>query len=321
MPIATAVTSAPAACGRDTRIDAVVSLLGEFMPSDPSSPVAPYVSGFMSLRLLLLRPSRTIDEDELTRTILDSFSSYTAGGRARADIAVMLARDYMFLGQQQQQQPHYGCQSRGMMSSETPIPSAATEAIRQATSIATEAAIRQANSMHNEAIRQATEAHVKTATVQIPDNVERPERQQCDVGVQPLVDLFSPHGLSLYGGSEVSTRPDTLTELSGEDSVLTTGYRASTNTTISGQSSKRSVDEIGPAIDEHEHNGKASKAFAADSPEHSDPVEKLAELHSPWRLELRNLPKDWDLARLEGSHPPTSGHFIFRGPQGKIPLL
>jgi hypothetical protein len=123
MPIATAVTSAPAATGRDTRIDAVVSLLGEFMPSDPCSPVAPYVSGFMSLRLLLLRPSRTMEEEELSRTILDSFSSYTAGGRARADIAVMLARDYMFLGQQQQQQPHYGYQSQGMMSSAAPIPS------------------------------------------------------------------------------------------------------------------------------------------------------------------------------------------------------
>jgi hypothetical protein len=122
MPIASAVTSALAACGRDTRIDEVVSLLGEFMPSDPSSPVAPYVSGFMSLRLLLLRPSHTVEEDELTRTILDSFSSYTAGGRARADIAVMLARDYMFLGQQQQQ-PQYGYQSQGMMSSAAPVPS------------------------------------------------------------------------------------------------------------------------------------------------------------------------------------------------------
>jgi hypothetical protein len=114
MPIASAVTSAYAAGARDSRIDEVVSLLGEFMPSDPASPVAPYVSGFMSLRLLLLRPSRTVEEDELTRTILSSFSSYTAGGRARADIAVMLARDYMFLGQQQQQ---YGYQAQGMMPS------------------------------------------------------------------------------------------------------------------------------------------------------------------------------------------------------------
>jgi hypothetical protein len=109
---------------RSTRIDEVVSLLGEFMPSDPNSPMAPYVSGFMSLRLLLLRPLRAAEDEELTRTILDSFSSYTAGGRARADIAVMLARDYMFLGQQQQQQPFLGL-SQGMMSSlaAAPVPS------------------------------------------------------------------------------------------------------------------------------------------------------------------------------------------------------
>jgi hypothetical protein len=122
MPIASTVTSAAAVSGRDPRIDEVVSLLGEYMPSDPNSTVAPYVSGFMSLRLLLLRPSRTVEEDELTRTILDSFSSYTAGGRARADIAVMLARDYMFLGQQQQQ-PQYGYQGQGMMSAVAPVSS------------------------------------------------------------------------------------------------------------------------------------------------------------------------------------------------------
>jgi hypothetical protein len=122
--IALAVISAPVSNGRDTRIDEVVSLLGEFMPSDPNSPMAPYVSGFMSLRLLLLRPLRAAEDEELTRTILDSFSSYTAGGRARADIAVMLARDYMFLGQQQQQQPFLGL-SQGMMSSlaAAPVPS------------------------------------------------------------------------------------------------------------------------------------------------------------------------------------------------------
>ena len=88
--------------GKDHRIDDVVSLLGEFMPSDPSSNMAPYLSGFMSLRLLFLRPSRTPEEEELARTMLDSYSSYSAGGRARSDIAVMLARDFMFLSQQSQ---------------------------------------------------------------------------------------------------------------------------------------------------------------------------------------------------------------------------
>lgn len=88
--------------GKDSRIEDLVSLLGEYMPSDPSSPMAPYLSGFMSLRLLLLRPSRSTEDEELIRTMLESFSSYTAGGRTRSDIAVMLARDFIFLNQQQQ---------------------------------------------------------------------------------------------------------------------------------------------------------------------------------------------------------------------------
>lgn len=87
--------------GKDSRIDDIVSLLGEYMPSDPASSMAPYLSGFMSLRLLFLRPSRSGEEEELARTMLDSYSSYSSGGRTRSDIAVMLARDFMFLSQQQ----------------------------------------------------------------------------------------------------------------------------------------------------------------------------------------------------------------------------
>jgi hypothetical protein len=91
--------------GRDHRIDEIVSLLGELMPSDPNSALAPYLSGFMSLRLLLLRTSRTPEEEDHARTMLDSYSSYSQGGRPRADIGVMLARDYMFLCQQKTAQP------------------------------------------------------------------------------------------------------------------------------------------------------------------------------------------------------------------------
>lgn len=93
--------------GRDSRVDEVVTLLGELMPSDPNSPFAPYLSGFMSLRLLLLRPSRSPEEDEMARTMLDSYTSYSQGGRARADIGVMLARDFMFLDQQKAQQASF----------------------------------------------------------------------------------------------------------------------------------------------------------------------------------------------------------------------
>ncbi|GAX28508.1 hypothetical protein FisN_12Hh127 [Fistulifera solaris] len=87
--------------GRDPRVNEVIALLGEFTPSDPGSPLQPYLSGFMSLRLLLLRQSRTPEEEDLVNTMLDSFSSYTSGRRERADIAVMLARDCIFLLSQQ----------------------------------------------------------------------------------------------------------------------------------------------------------------------------------------------------------------------------
>eukprot|EP00550_Attheya_septentrionalis_P007583 CAMPEP_0198296606 /NCGR_PEP_ID=MMETSP1449-20131203/33249_1 /TAXON_ID=420275 /ORGANISM="Attheya septentrionalis, Strain CCMP2084" /LENGTH=689 /DNA_ID=CAMNT_0043997271 /DNA_START=113 /DNA_END=2182 /DNA_ORIENTATION=- len=86
-------------------INQVVCLLGEHMPSDPTSPLASYLPGFMSLRLALLTSHKTLQEKEIIRTMLGSFVSYTAGGRNRSDIAIMLARDYMFLSSQKQQMP------------------------------------------------------------------------------------------------------------------------------------------------------------------------------------------------------------------------
>ena len=104
-PVASASSvGAPSIDGKDPRIDAVVALLGEYMPSDPTSQGASFVSGFMSLRLLLLRPTRAPDEEDLVRTMLNSFSSLQGGGRPRSEIASMLARDFMFMNQQNQQQ-------------------------------------------------------------------------------------------------------------------------------------------------------------------------------------------------------------------------
>merc|ERR1712151_1010151 len=90
--------------GRDPRLDEVLSILAEFMPSDAQSSWGPFLPGFMSLRLLLLRQSQSREEHEIVRTMLDSFSSYSANGRQRSDIAVMLARDFLFMSQQQQLQ-------------------------------------------------------------------------------------------------------------------------------------------------------------------------------------------------------------------------
>ena len=87
--------------GRDHRADEIVSMLGEFMPSDPSSPMAPYVQGFMSLRLLLLRPSLSNEEQDILKILMESYSSYSMGGRPRGDTALMLVRDYLFLTNQQ----------------------------------------------------------------------------------------------------------------------------------------------------------------------------------------------------------------------------
>jgi len=98
--------------GRDPRISNVITLLGELMPSDSNCPLSPYLSGFMSLRLLLLRSTWSPEEEDLARTMLDSYTSYSQGGRSKSDIGIMMARDYMFLVQnnvnstsQQHQQP------------------------------------------------------------------------------------------------------------------------------------------------------------------------------------------------------------------------
>jgi len=83
----------------DRRLDDLVSLLGEHMPHKPSSPFALHLGAFMSLRLMLLKQNRTKEENEVTNTLLSSFSSYSSTGRNRADIAVMLSRDFTFLQQ------------------------------------------------------------------------------------------------------------------------------------------------------------------------------------------------------------------------------
>jgi hypothetical protein len=108
---------------RDPRIDEVVALLGEIMPSDPNSALSPYLSGFMSLRLLLLRPSRTPEEDDTAQTMLDSYTSYSQGGRSKTDIGIMLARDYMYLSQNNANRAAAGFFNLGQGSSNAQVPS------------------------------------------------------------------------------------------------------------------------------------------------------------------------------------------------------
>lgn len=107
---ATASQAASPLCGDDPAklISEVISIFGEHMPSDPTQPSFAFLQGFMSLRLLLLRSSRSDQEEDVVNTMLTSYSSYKAGGRTRQDIALMLARDFMFMNLQSQPQMQLG---------------------------------------------------------------------------------------------------------------------------------------------------------------------------------------------------------------------
>lgn len=90
----------------ESQLEKLVALLGEHMPHDPSSPHTAHLSGFMSCRLMLLKPIRTPQEEETASTLLSSYISYLNSGRTNSDTAMMIARDFMFLRQQLQPQTH-----------------------------------------------------------------------------------------------------------------------------------------------------------------------------------------------------------------------
>ena len=85
-----------AAASAPDGIKNLISLLGENMPSDSNSPLGQQLNDLMSLRLVLLRPHRTPEEQQLVDTIMVLFESYLAAGRSRQDIALLVCRDFMF---------------------------------------------------------------------------------------------------------------------------------------------------------------------------------------------------------------------------------
>ena len=92
----------------DTRANDLLLLMRTYTPADKTSPLAVYLPGFTSLRLLLEKITKTPREEELAQTLVESYSSYCQSGRTPSDVAWMVARDYMLLSQhnqQQQQQP------------------------------------------------------------------------------------------------------------------------------------------------------------------------------------------------------------------------
>jgi hypothetical protein len=81
------------------KVHDVLKLITDHAPANKNSPYAPYLPGFTSLRLLLIKPDRTAHENDLMTTMLDSYSSYLPTGRPPAELAWMIARDFMLLTQ------------------------------------------------------------------------------------------------------------------------------------------------------------------------------------------------------------------------------
>lgn len=104
---------------KDVRTEELVALLGEHMPHDPNSPYSSFLPGLMSLRLMLLKPTRTEKEKEVEGTLLSSYSSYLSSGRSKQDITLMIARDFMFL--KEQQQPQQEAHSQHHFQSQQPL--------------------------------------------------------------------------------------------------------------------------------------------------------------------------------------------------------
>lgn len=100
-PTLTRKSSISAASSEDPRAAEVLALVGEHTPSTSNSPLASYLPGFTSLRLLLMKTNKTPRETEVLGTILGSYSSYVSAGKPTNEIAWLLARDCMHLSQPQ----------------------------------------------------------------------------------------------------------------------------------------------------------------------------------------------------------------------------
>jgi len=84
---------------KNKQIMSLVNLLQEYMPSsdtDQTSSLGKQLNNMLLLRMLLLKPNRQPDENELVETMLVLYESYLAAGRTRPDLAILIARDYHF---------------------------------------------------------------------------------------------------------------------------------------------------------------------------------------------------------------------------------
>lgn len=180
--------------GRDPRIDELVALLGEQMPHDPQSPYATHLQHFMSLRLMMLKPTRTKGDKEVEDILLSSYASYKSSGRDRSDIAVMIARDYTFLQHQA-------------------TPSSKPQA--QSTS----------NAVHNGSAQAPAYYHANQSQSQPqPFNVPQPQQLSMDVSNHSVVGIGQPPQQNCH-------QSNNMMEISNHSHIQLNHHPTSTNAT------------------------------------------------------------------------------------------
>lgn len=92
------VNSNSAVSLKGNQINQLISLLGENMPStsDSNTPLGQKIHAIMNLRLTLLRPNRSLEEEQLVDTLLVLLESYVSAGRSKEETVLLVTRDYEF---------------------------------------------------------------------------------------------------------------------------------------------------------------------------------------------------------------------------------
>lgn len=80
--------------------DGLLKLLTELMPTHMNSPLSAYLPGFTSLRMMLLKSTKTQNETELVNCMVQSYESFLSTGRPLQDIAMLVVRDFVAMSQE-----------------------------------------------------------------------------------------------------------------------------------------------------------------------------------------------------------------------------
>lgn len=88
------------ASGEDPRISELLAMLEANMPKDQHAPLAPLLPGLTSLRLLLVKPTRTLEESESLDVALNTYESYKLEGRSASEIIGLTSRTFMVMSRQ-----------------------------------------------------------------------------------------------------------------------------------------------------------------------------------------------------------------------------